>query len=133
MQTYELYGRVVASLTFDHRQEGAPGLAHGGAVATVLDDVLGSVLLAHRRPAVTARLTVDYVRPVVLGRELRAEAWLVELDGRKAHLAGYVADGQELLAEAQGLFVCVTASHFEAAGAAVPAEWREFWDSAGAA
>jgi uncharacterized protein (TIGR00369 family) len=115
---------------FDDRQEGAPGLAHGGAVATVLDDVLGTVLLTQGRPAVTARLTVDYVRPVVLGRQLKAEAWLVGVEGRKAQVAGFLVDGTTVVAEAEALFVCVPSAHFEAAGGAVPDEWRAMWDHA---
>lgn len=131
MRTFLSGDRVVAQVEFDDRQEGAPGLAHGGAVATVLDDVLGTVLLAHRRPAVTARLTVNYVRPVVLGRQLQAEAWLVGFEGRKARVAGFLVDASSVVAEAEALFVCVPAAHFEAAGGAVPAEWRAMWSLAG--
>jgi uncharacterized protein (TIGR00369 family) len=133
LRTFLLGDRVVAWVEFDNRQEGAPGLAHGGAVATVLDDVLGTVLLAHQRPAVTARLTVDYVRPVVLGRRLKAESWLVGFEGRKAHVAGFLADGDTVVAEAEALFVCVASSHFEAAGGVVPDEWRAMWDRGGQA
>src|SRR3546814_16692324 len=35
---------VVAPRVFDQRHVGAPGIAHGGAVATVLDDLFGFLL-----------------------------------------------------------------------------------------
>lgn len=37
-------GRVVSEHVFDARHVGAPGIAHGGAVAAVVDDLFGFVL-----------------------------------------------------------------------------------------
>ena len=65
--------RVRGSVTLDRRHEGAPGYAHGGAVSTILDDALGMLLFVLRRPAVTARLEVDFRRPAYLGRAFEVE------------------------------------------------------------
>lgn len=63
--------RVVAEHVFDHRHVGAPGIAHGGAVATVVDDLFGFLLYNVGQPAVTRHLEVDYHAPVWLGRAYR--------------------------------------------------------------
>lgn len=119
--------RVFGEVCFDRRQEGAPGLAHGGAISTVLDDALGTLLLVLRRPAVTARLAVNFRSPALLNRELRVEAWVDRIDGRKLHLAGRVLDGETVIAEADGLFLQVEIDHFQAGGENIPAEWQQVW------
>lgn len=42
---------VHATHVFDERHVGAPGIAHGGAVATVLDDLFGFLLYLTGGPA----------------------------------------------------------------------------------
>lgn len=107
---------VWATVTLDGRFEGARGLAHGGIVATMMDDAVGGVLVVLRQRAVTAQLNVTYLAPVVIGRELRVEAWLGEQDGRKLHVVSRVLDGETVLAIARGLFLTVGPEHFERAG-----------------
>lgn len=104
--------RVRGYVTLDRRHEGAPGFAHGGAVATVLDDALGTMLLVLRRPAVTAKLEVDYRRPAFLGRRFEVEAWAERTDDRKLWLAGVLREGDDVVAEASALFVAVSVEHF---------------------
>lgn len=104
--------RVRGHVTLDRRHEGAPGFAHGGAVATVLDDALGTMLLVLRRPAVTAKLEVDYRRPAFLGRRFEIEAWAERTDDRKLWLAGVLREGDDVVAEAHALFVAVSVEHF---------------------
>ncbi len=120
--------RVRGRVRFDRRQEGAPGFAHGGAVATVLDDALGTVLILVRRPAVTARLEVDYRAPAFLERELDVEAWCDRAEGRKLHLEGELRDGETLVARARALFVEVDLAHFQRGGRELPERWRD-WPS----
>ena len=120
--------RVYGAVTFDSRHEGAPGFAHGGAVATVLDDALGTVLILVRRPAVTARLEVDYRAPAFLERDLTVEARCDRIDGRKLHLEGELHDGETLVARARALFLEVDLAHFQRGGRELPERWRD-WPS----
>lgn len=120
--------RVRGRVRFDRRQEGAPGFAHGGAVATVLDDALGTVLILVRRPAVTARLEVDYRAPAFLERDLTVEARCDRIDGRKLHLEGELHDGETLVARARALFLEVDLAHFQRGGRELPERWRD-WPS----
>lgn len=116
--------RVLGTVRFDRRQEGAPGFAHGGAVATVLDDALGSVLIVVQRPAVTANLNVDFRAPAFLERDLSLEAWCERIEGRKLHLAGRLLDGDSTLAETRAVFVEVEVEHFLRGGQRLPEHWR---------
>lgn len=117
--------RIRGEVTLDERHEGAPGFAHGGAVATVLDDSLGSLLVILERPAVTAKLEVNYRRPAFLGRRFEIEAWVEETDGRKLWLAGELRDQGEPVADARGLFVEVELEHFLQGEDKRPDDWDE--------
>jgi acyl-coenzyme A thioesterase PaaI-like protein len=104
--------RVRGSVTLDRRHEGAPGYAHGGAVSTILDDALGMLLFVLRRPAVTARLEVDFRRPAYLGRPFDVDAWVDEVDGRKLWMRAELREQGEVIAPARSLFLEVDPAHF---------------------
>ncbi|MGK2877466.1 MAG: PaaI family thioesterase [Solirubrobacterales bacterium] len=120
--------RIKGRVRLDRRQEGAPGIAHGGAIATVLDDALGTMLLILRRPAVTASLTVDFRSPAFLDRDLDVEAWCERIDGRKIYLAGRISDGATVLADCHALFLEVPVEHFERGGSELPDAWYSWKD-----
>lgn len=109
------HDRVVAELVFPPRFEGGPGLVHGGAIAAFFDDLIGFVAMAHGKPAVTARLEVNYLRPIPLGVTIRGEAWLSRVDGRKlwTEAAGFGPDGAPSV-EVTSLFLQVGIEHFTA-------------------
>lgn len=124
-------GRVVGSICFAPHHEGGPGLAHGGAVAAAFDDLLGAVPSAHRLPAVTASLTVEFRAPAVLGPTLELEAHLERRDGRKLYTRGTMHDGATLLAEAHGLFIVVDLDHFRRSGQPLPDAWSTWGGGSG--
>lgn len=104
--------RVLGEVTLDRRHEGAPGFAHGGAVATALDDALGALMMVLEVPAVTAKLEVDYRRPALLGRRFELEVWLESREGRKLRLAGELREEGERVAAVRALFIEVDREHF---------------------
>lgn len=120
--------RVRGEVTLCERHEGAPGFAHGGALATILDDTLGSLLTLLRVPAVTAQLEVNYRRPAFLGRHFELEAWVESREGRKLRLAGEIREGGDVVADAVGLFVQVEVEHFLQGAPELPEHWREDGD-----
>lgn len=120
--------RIRGEVTLDRRHEGAPGFAHGGAVATVLDDTLGSVLMLLGRPAVTGKLEVDYRHPAFLNRRFELEAWAERQEGRKVYIAGEMREGDTLIAEARGLFVQVSLEHFRRGADELPDGWSATLD-----
>ena len=107
---------VVGEHVFEPRQSGAPGIAHGGAVATVLDDLLGYLLYVARVPGVTRHLAVEYLRPVLVGMPYALRGTLEQRDGRKLWVtATCTAPDGTVVATARGLFIAVEVSHFGAA------------------
>jgi acyl-coenzyme A thioesterase PaaI-like protein len=104
---------VIADFTFGTMQAGAPGIAHGGAVSAVCDDLLGHVLTSVRIPAVTRYLEVEYLKPVILGERHRLVARKEGEEGRKVWIRceAYGEDGG-LRFTARGLFIRVGWSHF---------------------
>ena len=89
----------------DH--QGPPGYAHGGIMATALDEAMS--LLAHRvgEYPLTARLEIDLRAPAPVGGFVEVEAEVESTDGRRLRLrASASAPGSgELLATAAGTFV----------------------------
>jgi acyl-coenzyme A thioesterase PaaI-like protein len=105
---------VVANHTFDNRHVGAPGIAHGGAVATVIDDLYGFLLYIVGAPAVTRQLTVDYRAPVLIGVRYRMEATVTSHEGRKLFLAASLTDPEgSLVGTSKAVFVTVGVDHFD--------------------
>lgn len=104
---------VVAEHVFVQRQSGAPGIAHGGAVATVVDDVLGFLLYVAQAPGVTRRLEVDYLKPVLLDVPYTVRARVDRREGRKLWVSCTGTDPAGVEAfRGVGLFVVVGLSHF---------------------
>ncbi len=92
--------------------EGAPGRAHGGTVAALLDEVMGFVLSIHATPAYTGRLTVTYRAPTPLGVELDMRARLRSRHGRKLRIDAVARHGTAVIAQAEGLFIAVDPERF---------------------
>jgi acyl-coenzyme A thioesterase PaaI-like protein len=94
-----------AEFTLGVSYEGPPGFVHGGVCALILDQVLGEGAAAAGYPGMTAGLTIRFHRPTPLGL-LRAEAELLEREGRKAHVNGRILDAEgQLTVSAEGVYV----------------------------
>jgi acyl-coenzyme A thioesterase PaaI-like protein len=107
---------VVATHVFEPRHSGAPGIAHGGAVAVVVDDVLGYLLYVVRAPGVTRRLEVDYLKPVLTGVPYEVRGRIDRRDGRKLWVSCACTGPDGVVAfRAAGLFIVVDVAHFERA------------------
>lgn len=67
-------GEVHATMTVEPRHVGAPGIAHGGAVMTLLDSALGVRAMQHAltlgKATSTVELKVNFLRPAKLGQTL---------------------------------------------------------------
>jgi uncharacterized protein (TIGR00369 family) len=103
-------GRSWTEMRLDKRFEGWEGIAHGGILCTILDEVMAWSLVGADNWGVTARLAVDFKRPVPVGRTIRAEGWVTELRRRLVTTAGSIVDVVDgtLLASADALYVAAT-------------------------
>ena len=105
---------IHASYAFSPRHAGAPGIAHGGTVAALVDDVCGFLLFVVRKPAVTRKLEVEYLKPVLVGTTYDVVAKVDSFEGRKLFVSceGRGPDGV-LTFRGGGLFLTVDVSHFD--------------------
>ncbi|HMK99133.1 MAG TPA: PaaI family thioesterase [Acidimicrobiales bacterium] len=97
---------------------GGPDMVHGGYVAGLLDHMFGVALHAGPLVAVTATLTVRFVAPTPIGRPLRLRAWFEDSRGRRVTGRATCHAGDELTAEAEGLFIRVDMTAMAARNAA---------------
>ena len=105
--------RVFGAFGLSERYQGAPGIAHGGIVALVLDEALSKVSKFCGVSAVTAELSVEYLRPVRIGEQLLVEARNERVEGRHLYHSGEIRDSMgRVLARAKGRFVAVNAERF---------------------
>jgi uncharacterized protein (TIGR00369 family) len=96
-------------LVVPERFQGFEGATHGGILATILDEAMHWSLTTLDLWAVTARMSITFKRPVVIGQRIRAEGRIVENRRRIVTAAGSIVDietGVEL-ASAEGTFVTV--------------------------
>jgi uncharacterized protein (TIGR00369 family) len=99
-------GRSWAELALSSRFEGWVGFTHGGIIATLLDEVMAWSLVASDNWGVTARLAVDFRRPVPVEVPIRAEGWVVRSRRRLVDTAGHIVDPSgTVLATANAVYV----------------------------
>ena len=99
--------RCWTELSLPERFQGWEGIAHGGILCTILDEVMAWSLAATDNWGVTARLNVAFRKPVALGRPFRAEGWVTAPRRRMIETAGRIvdaADGSQL-ATAEATYV----------------------------
>jgi uncharacterized protein (TIGR00369 family) len=100
--------RIVGRFVLGERYQGGGGFAHGGIIATLLDEAMGKVCRFREVRAVTAELTVDYLKPVNVQSEIVVEGREVEQKGRNLFMTGEIRDGAgEVLARGRGRFVVI--------------------------
>ncbi|MDM4139952.1 MULTISPECIES: PaaI family thioesterase [Mycobacterium] len=117
LAVYRLRDEVYADVTFDERHIGAPGLAHGGAIAAACDDLLGFTLWIAGTPAVTRNLAVEYLAPVPLHQTHRITARISARHRRALHVQGEGV-GKDGITRftATAIFIAVEPEHFAAHG-----------------
>jgi acyl-coenzyme A thioesterase PaaI-like protein len=93
------------------RYQGATGFAHGGLIATLLDEAMAKTNGMGGIRAVTLRLHVSFRKLVPVEKTIHVRGWRTARRGRKLYLRAEIRDTNDhMLAEARGLFLTVTAS-----------------------
>ena len=110
---------VLTHVTLAPRFEGYMGVAHGGIISTILDEVMAWSLYRHEIWAVTGQMETRFRKPVEIGEPLIAIGHLRNDRGRVVETSGELRDARDdtLLGEATATFVRVPESQAEA--------WRE--------
>lgn len=103
--------------------EGPPGCAHGGAIASLIDDAMGTAawLAGHRVSSLN--LNINMRKFVPLLTPVQIECFVSNVDGRKVTVSCTVRSTPEVThADATGLFLQI---NFEKVLKQDPAEQRE--------
>jgi acyl-coenzyme A thioesterase PaaI-like protein len=103
---------VIATTTLGPAFEGAPGRAHGGVVAAIIDETMGYVLPIVGELAYTANINIDYVAPAPLHRKLRISARLRDRADRKLWIEAHGASEAGTFVRAEALFLAVDLEKF---------------------
>lgn len=106
---------AVFVLACPEHYEGGPNVAHGGWTAAAFDDCMGHLPLLHQVRSVTAELTISYVKPVPVGRELELRARVDRREGRRWYLSAEMVllSTRAVVARASGVWVTRDATHFD--------------------
>jgi uncharacterized protein (TIGR00369 family) len=104
----EIRNCFVCRFRLDKRYTGPPGHAHGGIIATILDEAMGKVNKLRHVVALTSQITVNYLKPVPLNKPLRVESREVRVRGRRhTNMAEILNPKGEVLARSRGLFIAI--------------------------
>ena len=99
--------RCWTTIALPQRFQGWDGIAHGGIVCSILDEVMAWSLVDQDNWGLTARLSVDFKRPVPLETPIHAEGWITQTRRRLISTAGRIVDPATgtLLATAEATYV----------------------------
>lgn len=105
-------GRAWTDLTLEPRFQGWDGIAHGGILCTILDEVMAWSLVGEDNWGLTARMNVEFKRPVEVGQALHAEGWVVRSRRRLVDAEGRILDAGtgRTLATSTGVYVAADES-----------------------
>ena len=100
--------RIVGKFILGEAYQGGGGMAHGGIIAMLLDEVMGKVCRFREVRAVTAELTIQYLKPVKVDEEIVVEGYETEVKGRNLFLVGEIRNSAGVvLAKGIGRFVVI--------------------------
>jgi uncharacterized protein (TIGR00369 family) len=84
-------------------------MTHGGLLATVLDEIMAHACVGVAQKAVTAEITVRYLKAVETGSAIRAVGKVEEARGRVLLTRGWIYDADgTVAAEATARFIATT-------------------------
>lgn len=99
---------IICRVRLARRFEGPPGHAHGGVIATLLDEAMSKANRQFGVLAMTRHMEVEYLKPVPLGIRLVLTGRHAGSSDKKHHCQAQLAnEAGEVLARAKGLFIAV--------------------------
>ncbi|MBW1713796.1 MAG: PaaI family thioesterase, partial [Deltaproteobacteria bacterium] len=106
-------GRAQAELVLKPEHQGWKGMAHGGLVSTVLDEIMAHAVIDQVPQAATVELTVRFKAPVPLGKPLEAKGWISYRNKRLIKAEGELRlkASDQLLAQAESKFIVPSPSN----------------------
>ena len=98
--------RSWTDFVIEDRFEGWVGVTHGGIVATILDEVMAWALVAEDNWGVTARMSIQFKKPIPVGSRVHGVGWVVRSRRRLVDTAGQITDADgTVLATAEATYL----------------------------
>ena len=99
-------GRIEGRFFVKQDHQGPPGFAHGGVIATALDEAMALLVHDEGVHAVTRRLEIELLGPVPVGSFAGVRAWIESRDEKQLALRAELhgEDPGRPLARASGTF-----------------------------
>ena len=97
----KVHGRGTFPATFT----GPPNTVHGGMIAAAFDELLTAVVLANGPSAFTGTLSVRYLNPIAVGKEVELSAECAEIQKRKIFCHAEIRQHGLLCASAEAVFI----------------------------
>jgi uncharacterized protein (TIGR00369 family) len=107
MRFYTNGHSLVSWITIPAHLTGWKDFAHGGVITTVLDETMGwSAIYLLKSMVLTKSISIDFLKPVLAGREMKAEGKVVEKRSeREAVMEASLFDaGGNLCSRSVGVF-----------------------------
>jgi uncharacterized protein (TIGR00369 family) len=106
--------RIRGSFRVPREYQGGAGFVHGGIIATLLDEVMAKVSRFAKDHCVTAKLNVEYLRPVPVDADLVVEGWELKRNERDRFRQGEIRNASGVvLARGRGHFVEIGKERFQ--------------------
>jgi uncharacterized protein (TIGR00369 family) len=100
--------QAVCEFKLSRRYTGPPGHAHGGIIATILDEAMGKVNRFRNVLALTSAMDIRYLKPVPLGKLLTVTGYEQSVEGRRHINVAEISNEQgEILARSTGTFIAI--------------------------
>ena len=120
IKSYPAGDEVIAEFTPSDHHQAFPGAINGGIIGTLLDchmnwtaayALMNEAGAESVPPTVTAKFSVEFLRPTPAGEPLRIAAHVVSIDGNKGEVEATVQALGEVTARGKGTFVVVGEDH----------------------
>jgi len=131
MKFYTDQKTVYSWLTVPRHLSGWSNLAHGGVLSTILDEIMSwAAIHLLRKFILTKSMTVDFVKPVFVGQQLRVEGRVANMERkREAVMEGYIYNEEKkLCVRASGTFALFSSDNVKKMGILGEKALKDFED-----
>lgn len=131
MQFYRMGNMVCSDITLQRNHEGWEGMAHGGIISTLLDEVMSWTVLYFKRTfPVTRKMDVKYIKPVPLDVPLTARGRILDEPGNsKIEVRSEIVDAAgKLLVRSRGEFVMLAGNQLSSVSNGLKQEMMDMFE-----
>jgi acyl-coenzyme A thioesterase PaaI-like protein len=129
MKFYASDKAVASWVTVPEHLCGWDNLVHGGVITTILDEIMSwSAIYLLKRFILTKSITVEFLKPLYVGQQIKAEGGVKTADGgREARMTGVIYNSEGLpCARSEGTFALMAPRLAERLGIMGRRQLQEF-------